>query len=158
MRRKYAGIGSRQTPAPMLERMTEMAQQLFSRNWILRSGGADGADTAFAKGAGRYKDIFRPLKYPTEGSMNVAAVHHPAWDKCNVYAKRLLARNAQIILGENLDDPVEFVAFWRPNVNRGGTLHSLRIAATYKIPTYDVEQIENLDEWYDLVASLDNDQ
>ena len=47
----YAGIGSRATPRAVLEQMTVMAAWLARRGWHLHTGGAAGADTAFAAGA-----------------------------------------------------------------------------------------------------------
>ena len=47
----YAGIGSRATPRAVLEAMTTMAAWLARRGWHLHSGGAAGADSAFAAGA-----------------------------------------------------------------------------------------------------------
>ena len=47
----YAGIGSRQTPRGILDIMTRMATWLAGQGWYLHSGGAKGADTAFADGA-----------------------------------------------------------------------------------------------------------
>ena len=47
----YAGIGARATPASVLADMTVMAGWLARTGWHLSSGGADGADSAFAGGA-----------------------------------------------------------------------------------------------------------
>ena len=44
----YAGIGSRATPGAVLADMTKMAGWLSRTGWHLASGGADGADSAFA--------------------------------------------------------------------------------------------------------------
>ena len=46
----YAGIGSRSTPEDVLDRMYKLAILLAKRSYTLRSGGANGADTAFEKG------------------------------------------------------------------------------------------------------------
>ncbi len=48
---RYAGIGARATPAAVLADMTVMAGWLARTGWQLSSGGADGADSAFAAGA-----------------------------------------------------------------------------------------------------------
>jgi predicted Rossmann fold nucleotide-binding protein DprA/Smf involved in DNA uptake len=40
----YAGIGSRETPPDILEWMTSLAANLETMNYVLRSGGAQGAD------------------------------------------------------------------------------------------------------------------
>jgi predicted Rossmann fold nucleotide-binding protein DprA/Smf involved in DNA uptake len=46
----YAGIGSRETPKEICNKMTEIASLLEKQDFVLRSGGANGADSAFEKG------------------------------------------------------------------------------------------------------------
>ena len=50
-RLSYAGIGARRTPPSVLADMTRIAQWLHRTGWHLNSGGAAGADRAFADGA-----------------------------------------------------------------------------------------------------------
>ena len=96
----YAGIGSRETPADICALMTQIARVLDARGMILRSGGADGADNAFAIGARiGHREIFTPWKtfqpkagpfipdtIPLAGSkyelpaLHLAAAYHPTWD------------------------------------------------------------------------------
>ena len=47
----YAGVGARATPDAVLAHMREIAERLGERGWRLRTGGADGADSAFAAAA-----------------------------------------------------------------------------------------------------------
>lgn len=47
----YAGIGSRSTPGNVCDVMTKLAWKLSDKGWILRSGGAKGADDAFYRGS-----------------------------------------------------------------------------------------------------------
>lgn len=47
----YAGIGSRETPEHILTIMHHIGAYLCSEGWTLRSGAAQGADSAFEKGA-----------------------------------------------------------------------------------------------------------
>ena len=46
----YAGIGSRETPKEICNKMTEIASLLEKQDFVLRSGGAQGADHAFEIG------------------------------------------------------------------------------------------------------------
>jgi len=48
----YTGVGSRKTPLSILKVMRKLGYKLAIDGWMLRSGGADGADSAFEKGAG----------------------------------------------------------------------------------------------------------
>ena len=51
LRPTYAGIGARSTPPEVLADMTRIARWLCRTGWHLNSGGAHGADRAFADGA-----------------------------------------------------------------------------------------------------------
>jgi hypothetical protein len=134
--RVYAGIGSRETPPEVLEFMETVARGYAMQGTLLRSGGAKGADTAFEKGCDAVegeKEIFRP-EHATAEALEHASQFHPNWHACGVYAKKLHARNSMIILGADLDDPVDFVICWTPKgVKIGGTAQGLRVAEAHGI-------------------------
>ena len=151
----YAGIGSRQTPAATLNDMTTMSSWLARNGWHLSSGGADGADTAFANGTPVHqRSIFLPWNdynklsgpdciTPNRSQLNaciaVAARLHPTWERCTQGAQRLHGRNAAILLGPDLDRPVNAVVAWTPGGTlKGGTGMGLRIAAEHNIPVLNL--------------------
>ena len=143
MAKYYAGIGSRKTPEDVLEFMTRFARVLASKGYILRSGGADGADTAFAKGANK-KEILRP-KHASAEAIKIAMDIHPAPQHCNEYVRKLHGRNVQIILGENLDKPVDFVVCWSPGGKAiGGTGLGIRLADRESIIVYNLFKQDDL--------------
>lgn len=141
----YAGIGSRKAQEEQLGQATIAATILYEKGYTLRSGGAVGMDQAFEKGADSKCIIFRP-DHTTKDAIEIASQFHPAWHRCNDYVRKLMGRNVQIILGENLDSPAEFVLYWCPDENRGGTSHALKVARANKIPTIIVK------EWLDQTA------
>lgn len=137
----YSGIGSRATPKDILALMEDIAFKLASKGYILRSGCAGGADTAFENGAKAYaenvdervtlaqlyipwasfvtydeyyKDWYRILDRMSkkEEAYQLASETHPAWDKCSRGAKALHARNTFQILGPNLNNPSSFLICW----------------------------------------------
>jgi len=156
----YAGIGSRETPASVLHDMRHIAYQLARMNWILRSGGAPGADTAFENGcnhAGGTKEIYIPWhgfqgRRGAESGVVVAAEQpnfpdalklasnfHPAWDRCKQGARALHARNGYQILGKSLTQKADCVICWTRNASgTGGTGQALRIAKHFNIPIFDL--------------------
>ena len=117
----YAGIGSRATPPDVLRDMRIMAGWLARTGWHLASGGADGADTAFAGGApAGQRTLYPPWPgYNGHGGPDcvlldgpelaactkVAAGLHPAWHRCSPGARRLHARNSAILLGPGSTGP-----------------------------------------------------
>ncbi len=140
---RYAGIGSRETPSDVLALMTAYAAVLSFKGYILRSGGARGADTAFELGVpANRKEIFT-VADATPAALEMAATIHPAWDKCTDYAKRLHARNCMIVLGQNLDYPVDFVICWTPRgAPAGGTGQAIRLANREGIKVFNMYDTE----------------
>jgi hypothetical protein len=136
--RAYAGIGSRETPPAICGRMQQIAVWLHKHGYVLRSGGAAGADTAFAAGAGEAKEIYRP-DHATPEALDLAARFHPAWDRCSAFARDLHARNGFQVLGPDLCTPSEFVVCWtKDGKASGGTGQALRIAEAYGIPIFNL--------------------
>lgn len=137
----YAGIGSRSTPPEILAKMRELGARAAAKGWILRSGGAIGADRAFESGArsvgGSQLQIFF-ADDATDEAIALAAQHHPNWGACSEYAKKLHGRNSQIILGQSLDQPVQFVLYWTPAGKTGGTGQALRLCKALGIKTIPV--------------------
>ena len=151
----YAGIGSRTTPRAVLEQMTVMAAWLARRGWHLHTGGAAGADTAFAAGAPPgLRTLFLP--WPgyrgnagpdcrtlspdlMERCLSIASALHPAWHRCSPAARNLHARNAAILLGFDTAAPVDaVVAFTVAGAIKGGTGMSIRIAHDRGIPVLNL--------------------
>ena len=150
----YAGIGARATPPSVLAAMTVMAGWLARQGWRLNSGGAAGADSAFAQGtpAGR-----RTLHLPWSGyngcagpdcrvlspselepCLAIAARLHPAWNRCSPAVRKLHARNAAI-LGVGVGRPVDAVVAWTPGGTvTGGTGMAIRIATDAGIPVLNL--------------------
>ncbi len=142
----YAGIGSRETPLSVLNIMESFARYMARNNHILRSGGAKGADSAFIKGADGKCEIYLPTLVEKK-ALKLAEQYHPAWNKCSDYAKKLHARNCYIILGLNLDHPVDFTVCYTKNGNgSGGTGQAIRICNAYNIKVIDLGKFTTDDE------------
>ena len=151
----YAGIGSRETPATVLANMETMAGWLARTGWRLSSGGADGADAAFAAGAPvEQRTIWLPWRGYNghrgpdcrvltlsllPACMEIAAGLHPAWHRCSSGARKLHARNVAILLGERLDRSVDAVVCWSARGEPvGGTGMGIRIAEARGIPVLNL--------------------
>jgi len=151
----YAGIGARATPSKVLADMTLMAAWLARKGWHLSSGGAQGADSSFAAGA---PAVRRTVHLPWRGynghaggdchvlsrtslsrCMDIAAAHHPEWNRCSPTVRKLHARNVAILLGPCLDRSVAAVICWSPGGRiTGGTGMAIRIAAAHDIPVFNL--------------------
>lgn len=164
----YAGIGSRKTPPHILKLMRNIGYQLATLDSILRSGGADGADSAFEEGANqhigacceiflpwpKFNNHHSPFCHVSDDALELTAQYHPAWHKCSPAVQKLHARNAQIIFGHDLKTPVNAVICWTPGANGGGgTGQALRLAYSRKITIVDLGQKEAELKWTKWVAA-----
>lgn len=168
----YAGIGSRITDRHIMERMRQLAKRLASCGYFLRSGAADGADTAFEIGANcggggvelwlpwpDFKDRIGVGLFPSLQHFEIASTLHPVWHKLPRFAKYLHARNVGQILGNDCETPVQFVICWTADgceseatrtKHTGGTGTAIVLAHRHKIPVfnlYNEDAIERLDEY-----------
>ena len=151
----YAGIGSRKTPREILDLMTHVANYMKDLGWILRSGAAEGADTAFENGAGNLKEIFTATSYIPQEAMDTVEQYHPAPTYLTPYVKKLMARNAMQIFGADMNTPVSFVICWTPDGangttipttrKSGGTGQAIRIAAANHIEVLNLANKDTLD-------------
>lgn len=153
MVRYYTGIGSRNTPEDILSFMTKIAKLYHSLGWVLRSGGAVGADTAFESGAGELKEIYKADIYKFveselyQRAKELSKTYHGAWMKCSDYAKALHARNVFQVLGQDLNTPSQFVVCWTPDgckdhyartLETGGTGTAISVAWGRGITIYNL--------------------
>ena len=158
----YTGIGSRKTPETIQTQMTHYAQELAMAGWMLRSGGASGADTAFQDGVNALqREIYLPWsgfnklkEMPEKGlflttklehfekASEIAKEFHKNWDSLKPWIQALHTRSVFSILGPSLDDPSQFVLFWaeiyKGDLVKGGTGMSVRVALKYKIPCFNL--------------------
>ena len=162
----YTMIGSRDTPEDIMNVLEQLAARLDIEGWIVRSGGADGADSAAEHTANmeiylpwlgfnnkpladpRYINVaHHHLKHQAE---QVASETHPAWDKCKRGVKALHTRNVYQIFGEDLATPSKFVVCWaKPSGDKGyvqgGTATGVKLAIDNGIPVRNLYHKGHLD-------------
>lgn len=179
---RYAGVGSRSTPKDVCERMRRIAARLEALGWILRSGAADGADTAFESGvsdryAAHLAEVYLPWRGfsgrqpishtdPTsaqlESALKMAETLHPAWSRLGTGPRKLHARNCFQILGLDLDRPVKVVICWtadgaqtekETNSKTGGTRTAIVLADRHGIPVINLKRPEAMQALADVVKA-----
>lgn len=146
----YTGVGSRNTPAHILNQMTVIGRSMAECGFTLRSGGAAGADAAFEQGCdtlGGSKEIYLPWNgfnglfqnqgYLVGDNPNAEAMaesFHPAWHKCSQGARKLHTRNVYQVLGLSMATPSSILVCWTPGGGLvGGTAMAIRIAMANNI-------------------------
>lgn len=151
---KYAGIGSRQTPKNIIEIMRMIALELSKNNFLLRSGGAKGADQAFESGViNNNKEIFYANDATDESINYIKTILSPSHiSNLDSYSLKLHARNSFQILGKELNDPVNFViCYTEDGKKKGGTRTAILIAEKNNIPIFNLGSENGL---YDLKIFL----
>lgn len=158
----YAGIGSRNISPVVSQLMTDVAGVLETQGIVLRSGGAEGSDTAFEKGvvdpnnkviyvAYKKKTIPHGVVPPLEHFEHLAEQCHNHWHNCNEWARKLLTRNMSQILGHDPQNyiPSTFVLAYTQNGQYiGGTATAMRCADMFNVPIFNFGK-------YDVGSSFD---
>ena len=164
----YTGIGSRKTPIHIQKAMISFAEKLVQKGYVLRSGGADGADISFEKGcdnAKGIKEIYLPWKGFNNSKSNLFEIReeafvlaetiHPAWGKCSDASKKLHARNCCQVLGKSLDSPSSLLICWTEDgKDIGGTRTAIILAKKNNIPVYNLAIKSDLDKITILLNNL----
>jgi hypothetical protein len=158
MNKYYSGIGSRETPDEMSLYIGKVVRYMNKKGYILRSGGASGADSFFETHLNRItnncgKEIFLPwrdfnsnssLLYKlTDEGFKLAEKYHPRFNGLSDGAKKLMVRNCYQVLGYDLKTPSSIVICWTKNgEDKGGTSQAIRIARDYNIPVVNLFDVE----------------
>lgn len=161
----FTGIGSRNTTTPILDLMESISTKLESEGFILRSGGAQGADSAFEDGVVNKAnmEIYIPWKgfadkfsgdlgvilatdLPNwEEAQDMVYDIHPDPDRLSMGSVALHGRNMYQILGKDLKTPSRFVVLWAPPTKdgvKGGTNSAYQLAKRNGIETFNLFDAE----------------
>lgn len=146
--RYYTGIGSRKAHKQphVMAALYKIADALARAGFTVRSGGADGADTAFELAAKsrlirspkQLYDIYLPWAgfndRPSTSGLNyhcdyirkyddqaaaIAKRIHKDWDSLKRGGKQMHTRNVYQVLGAYLDNPSDFLICWAPTDDEG---------------------------------------
>lgn len=160
----WTGIGSRfGIHEADINKMTEIGMLLTLAGHTLRSGGAEGSDTAFENGVDSavsgiecfdegfsFKQIFVPWKardgqfLGTEKAFCLAPKFVPHWDNCTTPVKKLHARNVNQVIGP--DDEVEALSSvliaWTPKGDSvGGSSTAINAANHFNVPIINLQSM-----------------
>lgn len=142
----YCGIGSRITPISILNLMTEIGMYLSSYGWVLRSGGAEGADTAFEQGhdttPGSVKEIYLPAKHYRQHPSELYLEHDSVddigaeriggyvwkkrtdrtceWQSLKPFTKANMVRDVLQVLGKDIKSECDVVICWTQDGKASG--------------------------------------
>jgi O-acetyl-ADP-ribose deacetylase (regulator of RNase III) len=148
---RFAGVGARETPEPVLGLMREVGGLLSDAGWALRTGEAVGADSAFREGVeatGKTGEIFTIKPRPDiPGSVfDLRPVHlrmlnsvHPKPEALSPVGRKLMARNGSQVFGTDFREPSDLVICWTVGgKGGGGTGQAIRLARSVGIPVLDL--------------------
>lgn len=163
----YTGIGSRETPDEICVLMSRLGCVMAENGFVLRSGGAKGADESFELGCKASNVVPLPMEIylPWDGfnskmKDNVNYIHVPDDEPSYIEAMEIMSgvlphwsnlkpqhiplhtRNVFQVLGRELDKPSSMVFYYsEPRNNHqvaGGTNGAVQVAHMNRIPTFNL--------------------
>ena len=133
---------------------------MATMGWILRSGGADGADTYFETGCTEGEgetEIYLPWKGynnststlypPSQDARKIAQEIYPVWKTATEPVRLMMARNVHQVLGQSLNAPVKFLVCYTPDGctsidqysrKTGGTGMAISVASLFDVPIFNL--------------------
>jgi len=153
----YTGIGSRETPPNILEVMRLVGVILDKKGFILRSGGAVGADSSF-ESAAINKEIYLPERNFNDNKSKLYNINTKAfiiaesiiahWDNLKPYAKKLHSRNVHQIMGLELSKNSKLssmvICYTKNGLLKGGTATAIKLANKLDIKVYNLGDRKDL--------------
>lgn len=158
----FSGIGSRETPENILQDMKSLSSIFEDMGYCLRSGGAKGADTWFARGTNNAqiwlpwtdfnkwerndKHTYRIIDSDDELANEMVNKFHPIGKELKGKVRLLMMRNTYQVLGKNGECDSQFVICWTSDGQAsGGTGQAIRLANHYNIPVYNMYNLSKND-------------
>lgn len=171
------GVGSRDTPPEKCADMELLGETLARAGYIWRSGGADGADLAFERGARRvvgddrlqiylptqrFNDNPSPLFGVGPQALAMAAALHPVWERLDEGSRQKHARNCYQVLGWKLNQPSDLLICWTEDGcesartrsrHTGGTATAIVLAERHGIPRFNLGKAGSAARLTDFLAA-----
>lgn len=165
----YAGVGQRKNlPDGVFDAMKDVSKRLRNMGWVLRSGGAEGSDTAFQIGAGKDSIVYTSTKQEkeklkhaygfvmgldemtdaqvSEARASVMRLHPKHGKGLDEYATGKMARNYWQVVGTDGTMDSAFVACYADQNSRG-TWQTIRLAKERGIPVFNAAEYEDIEQW-----------
>lgn len=175
----YTGIGSRHIPNDIKRKFILLGEALGNLGFVLRSGAANGSDTAFEIGCDNVsgqKEIYLPwqnfnrhqsqLFYISPEALELAEHYYGSrWQYLKPPVKELMARNMYQVTGKDLDRPSEFVVCYTKDgcnnwndrsIDTGGTGQAISYASDIGIPVFNLNNIEDEEALLNLLETKYN--
>lgn len=153
----YTGIGSRNISGEERELIFNIAVKMSEEGYTLRSGGAEGSDTAFEEGCLSVSgelEVYRPTRspnmkgyhlVPNDLQFNYAKTRLsidiiPWFSYMKPYSQRIHSRNFYQVVG--FDNVCSHVTIYASDEDeegvKGGTRTAVMVSRSLKIPTYNL--------------------
>lgn len=168
------GIGSRRTPRNVLDLMSHLGSEIVSHNYIIRSGGAPGADTAFELPARLHRpdlvEVYLPwpkfngrdsqFTGPTQKAILVVSELLKYWPLLAPSVQMLHSRNVHQLLGINCNTPSDIVICWTPDgassfeectKHTGGTGTAIKLASVIGVPIVNLQRYPLLQSFQSII-------
>ena len=155
-----ACVGSRDITNEMRENLIKIGKFIAFKGWNVVSGNAIGADSAYAEGANEVDEskvwLHLPWKSYNKGFIRpgniirpfdpewceLARRHHPIYDTLTQGAKKMMDRNAGIMI----ESDCVLAVLNHSRIGWGGTWHGWNVAGELGRPRLDLAKVANIEE------------
>lgn len=159
MARYFTGVGARYgVPSDVYDRVDSIGRYLIGIGYRNRTGDAVGMDAAWRKVCAHACDFYAPRNRSNPladakiitgehyvRAKNITRQYHPYFHNLGDFEAELHIRNVFEVLGDELNNPSEFLVCWtkdgaekKTTRETGGTGQAIRLAIAYDIPVFNL--------------------
>jgi len=153
----YVGTGNDNPPPHVIDQINQIAKDLETRGYTLRTGGMKGCEDVFEKAVAARVEVHLPWRnfdnkdskftWTPENAKLIAARFQPGYEGLKPVIQTFLAKNVRMIMGDKLKSPALFMVTWSEDgaetarektIKTGNAGHAILVAAELKIPVFNL--------------------
>ena len=150
--------GNENPPPAVLQALQRIIPELEKRNYVIRSGGMKGMESAVEEMA-RNLEVHLPWKgfdgkeskftYTSDEAKEFAKRYHPSWDQVKPVVQTFCAKNVRLMLGKDLKSPTQVLIIWSEDgaehvrertAKTGLTGVAVALATDLRIPVFNLQR------------------
>lgn len=151
----YVVVANKDVPQEVISKFKQLAKELEDQGFTVRTDAADMLGSVIEafdkcetylpwKG---FNDKISKNTWNSERSKSIAKMFHPSFDSMKPAIQAFLARNARLVLGQDLTSPSMFILVWSADgaetkiertAQTGQVGHHIAIANAMRIPVFNL--------------------
>lgn len=147
MTKYYTGFGTRKILKTDEEYVKGISQTLANLGYKLRTGQMKRGIEAVFRASTLNLEIVKKTE-TSQSAIDLMGKYHNSWNVIDLPNKKLLGRNAHLVMGKKLNAMSDFVVYYQRELadDSNGVSHTIRVAQDFGVPCFNIAFEEGRDD------------